>query len=420
MKHPIKQNKTFAALILGLGTAALATGCAAGVGTDEEVGSADQGFTVVEGGGVCAVHNQVAAEIMRAAMTDLGRYRPGLDMNKVNGPIQLTQTGLDRCAARGGCQTLKSLLAYQTLTNMDTQALSSEFPYMSVLQASAISNAVGSGWQGDYLNPVPNQVMTHDLTFKYTAAAPAINANGCNGNYDYHCFAVSGLPTGKTVTDLANNLKGLYGSNNNVGQLLRIFVDSNNYLCVDPDGTGGDTLGGGSTGGSTCVDGTMAIAYDPSYTGSCCSTASGTGFLVQNASLPSYMSCKLTDLAAGKPASADSVNASYPVSNVTDADLNTLWKANDPYANHWAMVDLGASVTTRGVVFKYEGVGAYSYKVETSTTGSLWTLRKSGTSAASAASQDAGYAASYARYVRVTITGMPSGMSAALSSIRVF
>jgi F5/8 type C domain len=417
-----RKKNVVAAAVVGLGAALLASGCAAGVGTDEDVGSADQAFTVVAGGGVCAVHNQVAAEIMRAAMTDLGRYRPGLDLVKQNGPFVLTQTGLARCAARGGCTTLKSLLSYQSLTNQDTDALKGEFPYMGVLQPSAISNALASGVQGDYQNPHPEQVMTHDLTFAYSTAAPPINANGCGGDFTYHCFGVTGLPPGKTVTDLANNLKSLYGAGNNVGQLLRIFVDGSNNLCIDPDGTGGDTTGGGSTGGNTCVDGTMAISYDPSFVGNCCSTPSGTGFLVQNAGSPLYMSCKLTDLAAvpGTVASADSFNPAFPASNAIDADLNTLWKANDTAPNHSVKIDLGSNVAFKGVVFKFEAAGAYGYKVETSTTNIVWNLRRSGTSAANATSQDAGMAGTTARYVRVTLTSMPAGMSGALSSVRIY
>jgi len=414
----VNKKKIVAGLMMGLGTAALASGCAVSAG--EDVGSTDEAFTVVAGGGVCAVHNQIAAEFMRAAMTDLGRYRPGLDFWKHNGPIELSPGGAARCAARGGCETLKTLLSYQSLTNMDTAALAPEFPFMSVLEPSAISNAIGSGFSGDFLNPNSNQVMTHDLTFAYSMAAPPINANGCNGNLVYTCFSVSGLPAGKTVTDLSNNLKGLYGPQNNVGQLLRIFVDGSNNLCVDPDGTGGDQTGGGSTGGNTCVDGTMPITYDPSYTGNCCSTPNGTGFLVQNIVDPTFMSCKLTDLAALKLATADSVNASFPASNTTDADLTTMWKAADTAANHNVKVDLGAATTIKGVVFKFEAAGAYGYKVETSTTNVLWTLKKTGTSAATATSQDAGFPATSARYIRVTLTSMPAGKSGALSSIRIY
>jgi F5/8 type C domain len=418
MKQTVNKKKILAGLVMGLGSAVLATGCAVSAG--EDVGSADEAFSVVAGGGVCAVHNQVAAEIMRAAMTDLGRYRPGLDFVRHNGPIELTAGGQARCAARKGCETLKSLLAYQYLTNMDTAALAPEFPFMSVLQPGAISNAIGSGIQGDYLNPNPNQVMAHDLTFAYTAAAPPINANGCGSNFTYHCFSVSGLPTGKTVTDLSNNLKSLYGPANNVGELLRIFVDGSNNLCVDPDGTGGDQTGGGSTGGNTCVDGTMAISYDPSYVGNCCSVTGATGFLVRNAANPAFMSCKLADLAALKVATADSADPLFPASNTTDASLTTMWKAADTAVNHSVKIDLGVSTAMKGVMFQFESAGVYGYKVEVSATGTIWALKSSGTSAATATSQDAGFPAASSRYVRVTLTSMPAGKLGALSSVRVY
>lgn len=409
--------KTLSTTFVALGSAALASGCSVGTATDEDLAEVNQSFTEVHGG-VCATHVQIAAEIVRTAMVDLGRYRPGLDLVKgSNGAVQLTSGGLSRCAARGGCPRLKSLLSYQTLNNMQVEALSSEFPFMHQLQTGGISNAIASS-MSDYLNPNPNQVITHDLVFAYTqAAAPMAN---CTADLKYHCFTVSGLPTGKTPTDLANNLNSLLSSNPEIHALTRIFVDSNSKLCIDPDGTGDDQTGGGSTGGSTCVDGTMAVMFDPTFVGNCCTMAAGTGFLVQNATDANYMSCKLTDLAAGKVATADSALATNPASNVTDADLNTTWKAADGNANHWAKVDLGASVSIKGVVFKFEAAGAYGYKVETSATGTIWSVKKTGTSAANATSQDAGFAATSARYVRVTLTSMPVGMSGALSSVRVY
>lgn len=409
--------KTLSTTFVALGSAALASGCSVGTATDEDLAEVNQSFTEVHGG-VCATHVQIAAEIIRTAMVDLGRYRPGLDLVKgSNGAVQLTAGGLSRCATRGGCPRLKSLLSYQTLTNMQVEALAPEFPFMHQLQTGGISNAIASS-MSDYLNPNPNQVISHDLTFAYTqAAAPMAN---CTADLKYHCFTVSGLPTGKTATDLANNLNTLLSSNTEIHALTRIFVDSNNKLCIDPDGTGDDQTGGGSTGGSTCVDGTMAVMFDASFVGNCCSMAAGTGFLVQNATDPNYMSCKVTDLAAGKVATADSALASNPASNVTDADLNTSWKAADANANHWAKVDLGASTSIKGVVFKFEAAGAYGYKVETSATGTIWSVKKTGTSAANATSQDAGFTATSARYVRVTLTSMPAGMSGALSSVRVY
>jgi hypothetical protein len=407
--------KTLTTAVVAMGSAALASGCS--VATSEDLAEVDQNFTEIHGG-VCATHVQIAAEIVRTAMVDLGRYRPGLDLVKgSNGAVQLTAGGLSRCATRGGCPRLKSLLSYQTLTNMQVEALSSEFPFMHNLETGGISNAIASS-MSDYQNPNPNQVISHDLTFRYTVPAPPMS--NCGINLKYHCFSVSGLPAGKTPTDLANNLNNLLSSNSEIHALTRIFVDGSNNLCIDPDGIGDDQTGGGSTGGSTCVDGTMAVMNDPSFVGGCCTTAAGTGFLVTNANDPNYMSCKMNDLAAGKAASADSALQNNPASNVTDADLNSMWMAADGNANHWAKVDFGSAINVKGVVFKFQSAGAYGYKVETSVSGTTWTVKKTGTSAANATSQDAGFATASARYVRVTLTSLPAGKSGALSSVRVY
>jgi alpha-L-fucosidase len=132
------------------------------------------------------------------------------------------------------------------------------------------------------------------------------------------------------------------------------------------------------------------------------------------------MSCKMNDIAAAKLASADSALGTNPASNATDADLNSMWVAADANANHWVKVDLNSAVSVKGVVFKFEAAGAYGYKVETSATGSLWAIKKTGTSAPNATSQDVNFASVSARYVRVTLTSLPTGRSAALSSVRVY
>jgi hypothetical protein len=269
----------------------------------------------------------------------------------------------------------------------------------------------------DSQNPNPNQVMNHDLTFAYTAPAPALS--GCNLNLKYHCFNVSGLPVGKTASDLATQLKGLFISNQEVYSLTRVFAEGDK-LCIDPDGTGDDQTGGGSTGGSTCVDGTMAISHNPNFVNNCCAVAAGNGFLVQNATNPNYMSCKLTNMAAGKVASATSSAAGFTADLATDADLNTMWKANDANPNHWLKVDLGVATSIKGVSFKFEAPGAYGYKVETSTNNVTWNLKKTGTSVATASSQDANFATTSARYVRVTLTSLPAGKVAALGGVLVY
>jgi hypothetical protein len=300
---------------------------------------------------------------------------------------------------------------------MQVEALSGEFPFMKNLQTGGISNAIASS-MSDYMNPNPNQVISHKLTYASTHAAPPL-AN-CGINLKYHCFSVSELPYGKTVTDLKNNLNNLFSSNAELKAITRIFVDGSNNLCIDPDGTGDDQTGGGSTGGSTCVDGSMAIMFNPSFAGNCCTTATGTGYLVANATDPNYMSCKLTDLAAGKPGSSDSVLWSNPASNLTDADLASMWKAADANPNHWARVDLDAAATVKGVIFKFESAGAYGYKVETTANGTYWVVKKTGTSAANATSESVNFAPASVKAVRVTLTSMPQGRSAALASVRLY
>jgi hypothetical protein len=409
--------KTVSATFVGLGSVALASGCSVGTATPEELAELQEGFTY-QNGGVCATHVQIAAEIIRTAMVDLGRYRPGLDLVKgQNGAVQLTAGGLSRCSTRGGCPRLKSLLSYQTLTNIQTAALAGEFPFMHNLQTGSISNAIASS-MSDSVNPRPDAVMSHDFRFAYTAtAAPLAN---CSANLKYHCFSVSGLPAGKTPTDLANQIKGLLRSNNEISAMTRIFVDGSNNFCIDPDGTGDDQTGGGSTGGSTCVDGSMVMSYDATLVDSCCTTPAGSGFLVQNQANPAYMSCKMTNLGANKPATASSAAADGPASNATDADVNTLWKAADANANHSLTVDLGVSTALKGVTFKFEAAGQYGFKVETSATGCIWAVKKTGTSAATATSQDANFAATNARFVRVTLTSLPAGRSAALGNVRIY
>jgi F5/8 type C domain len=411
----MKTARRIMALTLGIGAAGIATGCAVEGATDEGVGATESSFTRIDHG-VCATHVQVAAEIARTAMVDLGRYRPGLDLVKKEGRVVLTAGGESRCVTRGGCPRLKSLLSYQYLTNIDTDALAGEFPWMKNLQTAGISDAIGSS-MSDYLNPRPHAVMSHDLTFHHIS--PATTIADCGADLKYHCFSVSGLPAGKTVNDLVSNVRSLFASNPELSAMTRVF-NENGYFCIDPDGTGDDQTGGGSTGGSTCVDGGMAMSYDPAFVGNCCSLPAGNGYLVQNIVNQAYMSCKTADLAAAKVVTTSSALDESPATNVTDGSLDSVWMAASANANEWAKVDLGAAQSIKGVVFKFAEAGAYGYKVETSTTGITWTLRKAGTSAESAVSQDVNIPPAAARYVRVTFTSLPAGRSAALASVRVY
>ncbi len=180
--------------------------------------------------------------------------------------------------------------------------------------------------------------------------------------------------------------------------------------------------GEGVCGGS-CVDGTQTIDYDATVVGECCTTSKGTGFLVQYLLDPVEMRCtgSLKELALNKPVIASSYAPSKPPSNVTDQDLGSLWKASSPALNEWVRIDLGATVSTSGLVMKFEQPGAYGYKVETSTNDIVWGIVTSGkVSQADAASQDVVFTPKNVRHVRITFTSLPAGRSAALSSVRMF
>ena len=129
-----------------------------------------------------------------------------------------------------------------------------------------------------------------------------------------------------------------------------------------------------------------------------------------------------TNLTIGKTASSDSSQTGSPASNGNDGNTTTSWSANDGAAGHWWMVDLGTNMTiTNGtqVMWPYSGT-AYQYKIETSTDNTNWTLRIDKTSNNNNAQVQSDYFTGIARYVRITVTGMPSGTNAGFYEFKVF
>ncbi len=63
------------------------------------------------------------------------------------------------------------------------------------------------------------------------------------------------------------------------------------------------------------------------------------------------------NLAAGKSATASSVNQNYVASNVTDGNQSTYWESANNAFPQWVQVDLGSSVSTNQVVLKLPTAG---------------------------------------------------------------
>jgi glucosylceramidase len=118
-----------------------------------------------------------------------------------------------------------------------------------------------------------------------------------------------------------------------------------------------------------------------------------------------------------------SATASTPAdaANAIDDDATTRWTSAASQApGQWLQVDLGSTQTIRRVVLDTgadRGDYPRGYTLETSTDGSTWTTRSSGTGSGQLTTID--FAAATARYVRVTQTGS-SGSWWSVADLRVY
>ena len=125
----------------------------------------------------------------------------------------------------------------------------------------------------------------------------------------------------------------------------------------------------------------------------------------------------------GKTASADSSQTANPAASGNDGSTSTRWCANDGNLNHWWKVDLGASHALTGSEVMWEFSGrVYKYKVEVSTDNTNWTLVVDKTNNTSTAQTQTDNFTATARYVRITVTGLPTSPTtwASFYEFRVF
>lgn len=127
------------------------------------------------------------------------------------------------------------------------------------------------------------------------------------------------------------------------------------------------------------------------------------------------------NLALNKTASADSSQSANPASNGNDSSTTTRWCANDGNTGHWWKVDLGSNVNiTGGTQVMWEKSGAYKYKIETSTDNTNWSLKVDNTANTTVAQNQTDTFLATARYIRITVTGLPSGAWASFYDFKVF
>ncbi len=117
----------------------------------------------------------------------------------------------------------------------------------------------------------------------------------------------------------------------------------------------------------------------------------------------------VTNLALGKTASADSSQSANPAANGNDGSASTRWCAANGNTGHWWKVDLGStrSLTGSEVMWEFSG-RVYKYRVEVSNDNTTWTTVVDKTNNTSTTqTQNDPFTAS-ARYVRITVTGLPT------------
>ncbi|WP_030324822.1 alpha-L-fucosidase [Streptomyces sp. NRRL B-3229] len=129
------------------------------------------------------------------------------------------------------------------------------------------------------------------------------------------------------------------------------------------------------------------------------------------------------DIAAGRTVTADSEEASKgnTAAKAVDGSTSTRWCANDGGTGHWLKVDLGSTRSLTGARIAWELDKAnYRYRIEGSTDNSAWTVLVDNTTTTSTSQVQTAAFQAQARYVRVTVTGLPTSVWASIRSLEVY
>ncbi|WP_433175499.1 alpha-L-fucosidase [Actinoallomurus sp. CA-150999] len=130
-----------------------------------------------------------------------------------------------------------------------------------------------------------------------------------------------------------------------------------------------------------------------------------------------------TDIAVGKTATADSEETSHGnlAARAVDGATATRWCAADGDIGHWLKVDLGStrSLTGARIAWEFDKTN-YRYRVEGSTNGTTWTTLADLTGTSNTGQVQTVTFTAQARYVRVTVTGLPSGAWASIRNLEIY
>uniref|UniRef100_UPI0006E22C7C alpha-L-fucosidase n=1 Tax=Streptomyces graminilatus TaxID=1464070 RepID=UPI0006E22C7C len=129
------------------------------------------------------------------------------------------------------------------------------------------------------------------------------------------------------------------------------------------------------------------------------------------------------DIAAGRTATASSEEASKGngAAKALDGSTSTRWSATNGNTGNWLKVDLGSQKSLTGTRIVWESPATnYRYRIEGSTDNSTWTTLADLTATTSTSQVQVSVFRATARYVRVTVTGLPSGAWASIRNLEVY
>jgi hypothetical protein len=138
----------------------------------------------------------------------------------------------------------------------------------------------------------------------------------------------------------------------------------------------------------------------------------------QVVSFPAAQGDNVANLAAGRAASASSTQFGYSPAATVDSDRCTRW-ASGWSDDQWIRVDLGSARPVSRVVLRWEAAYAKGYRVEVSGDGGTWRPVWSTDSGDGGVDNDT-FAATTARYVRVTGTRRATGYGYSLYELEVY
>ena len=123
-------------------------------------------------------------------------------------------------------------------------------------------------------------------------------------------------------------------------------------------------------------------------------------------------------------ATAQSITTGYDANKAIDGNLSSQWLASATTRPQWWQVNLNASKTIWSITIKWTTAAAWKYRIDGSTNGTTWTttpiVDQRNRTNTSQTTTDYPTASDPWKYLKVTVTGGPSGVKAGLYDFTIY